>query len=63
MNIDDTVGNKMWTPEQKAEYIRMQQEGELNNLEEVQENPDNIRYYNPNAMGFTYAQQQEQMKK
>jgi len=53
MNKDNTYGNKFWTPEQQRQMeILIQQQQQMEQAEEL---PDNIRYYNPHAMGFTHA--------
>eukprot|EP00347_Sterkiella_histriomuscorum_P006800 403351385 len=61
MNIDNTYGNKFWTPEQqqKMAALRQQQLEQNDNLEEI---PDNIRHYNPDAQGFTEAHKQNYPK-
>ena len=56
MTRDNTYGNKMWTPEYEAEMKKQQlMQEELNELEEIPDVNDNIRYYKPQAMGFTQA--------
>ena len=56
---DNTYGNAMWTPEQQKQHEQMMQQKENNGLDEIEEIPDNIRYYNPDARGFTEAEYQK----
>lgn len=56
MSKDNTYGNKFWTPEYQKQMEELQkQQVKQNELNEIEEIPDNIRYYNPDAMGFTEA--------
>jgi hypothetical protein len=56
MNKDNTYGNKYWEPEyqQQMQQLRQQQQ-EANDLDQIEEIQDNIRYYDPYKMGFTEA--------
>ena len=56
MNKANTHGGRMWTPEYQQELERLKQQEELNQIDELKEDPDNIRYYRPDAMGFTQAE-------
>jgi hypothetical protein len=59
MNKDNTYGNKFWTPEQQQayeEHIRSQQQLDKDGLNELEEIPDNIKYYKPDAIPFTEAE-------
>lgn len=49
----------MWTPELAQEMARKEAMQQLDELEEIGENPDNIRHYNPKAQGFTQAEQEQ----
>lgn len=60
MNRANTHGNAMWTPEYQQQIEQLQQQDDLGDLEEIQDNgggQEHIRYYKPQAMGFTHAQQ------
>jgi phenylacetate-coenzyme A ligase PaaK-like adenylate-forming protein len=63
MDKANTFGNQMWTPEyqQKVEEMKQLQDkrDELNDLEEIPiVTQQERRYYQPEAMGFTQAEQQ-----
>lgn len=56
MNKKNTVGGQMWTPEYQQQINdQVIAHNELDDLEEIQDNPDNIRYYKPDQKGYTYA--------
>jgi hypothetical protein len=59
MNKHNTLANKMWTPEYQQQIDEMKRQGlpVPPEPEADPQIPDNIRYYRPDAMGFTQAEQ------
>lgn len=50
MHKKSTVGGKMWQPELHQEQSQLEQDNEeLDGLEEIQDNLDHVKYYNPKS--------------